>query len=194
MDRLIQPSHTSPMLSPPRPSAGPLHQVRLAPLGPGTDRHGPARTLSLSRLSGPSQHGTQHPASVLPSSITSLGSPHAHQTSSPTSRHCTLAAAGAPPAHQRTAPGHHLPPPAPRVPSPHLVRVRIYGPMSQINARAKPLELTRALTPWHWWRPVLARALGSDFRARWSMEINESNLCVHHRLMRGPCDLDIYIK
>ena len=22
------------------------------------------------------------------------------------------------------------------------------------------------------------------------MEINESNLCVHRRLMRGPCDLD----
>ncbi len=31
-------------------------------------------------------------------------------------------------------------------------------------------------------------ALGSDFRARWSTEINESKF--HRRLMRGPCDLD----
>ncbi len=37
---------------------------------------------------------------------------------------------------------------------------------------------------------MLARAPGSDFQARWSMEINKSNLCVHRRLMRGPCDLD----
>ena len=41
-----------------RPSAGPLHQVRLAPLGPGPARPGPARPLSLFRLSGPYEHGT----------------------------------------------------------------------------------------------------------------------------------------
>ena len=57
MDRLTQPSHTTRKLSLSL-ALRPAHPTRSAspPLDPA--RPGPARTLSLPRLSGPSSHGT----------------------------------------------------------------------------------------------------------------------------------------